>query len=118
MKFIFRYFLTYNLKKKFYTSDNNCSSIIVRINETKKKSGTETRILPNMTGRFNLTGKKVISIQSCHGDSIINSTHPVEVFCSDNGNRTSCVDVKCRNRCNPKNRSKFKRLMSANIELL
>ena len=140
IKFIFRYFLTYNLKKHFIlqTIANPLSLKLINTDNgtlvlSKKENGKTSTKINNRNnkitrifvckdvhihGRLELIGKKVISIRSCYGDIIINSTHPVEVFCSDNGDRTSCVYANHSDPCNDSyKQGKFKRLF-ANIELL
>lgn len=56
-------------------------------------------------GKLKLLGKKPVSIKSCHGDVIVNSTEQIHVHCSDvNGTRTHCLGMK---RCGRDDSGKF-----------
>ena len=46
-------------------------------------------------GKLKLIGKRPVSIKSCHGDIIVNSTNEIRVRCADiNGKRTQCLGTK------------------------
>ena len=46
-------------------------------------------------GKLKLFGKRPVSIKSCKGDIIINSTSRIRVHCTDvNGRRTDCLGTK------------------------
>ena len=84
---------------------HNCSNLTDLIIRNTIKDGTKIVQFAfigdlQVYGELKIMGKRVISIKSCHGDIIINSTDQLQVYCSDsNGNRTDCQGTKSCKDC-------------------